>query len=118
MSRTPSPCLEIEPALAAPAPEGGAEGEVLYRELLESLEHKRTRLEWPLDLRLARSDFHRRVLEATAGIPYGAIMSSAGVACELGKPSAVRAVAQALRWTPLPIVVPCHRVVGASGARV
>jgi len=103
-------------AAGVEALEDGAEVEVLYRELLEYLEHKRTRLEWPLDLRLARSDFHRRVLEATAGIPYGAVMSYAGVACEIGKPAAVRAVAQALRWNPLPIVVPCHRVVGASGA--
>ncbi|OGL15935.1 MAG: hypothetical protein A3F92_13350 [Candidatus Rokubacteria bacterium RIFCSPLOWO2_12_FULL_71_22] len=96
--------------------EDGADVEVLYRELMEYLEHKRTRLEWPLDLRLARSDFHRRVLAATAEIPYGAVMSYAGIACEIGKPAAVRAVAQALRWNPLPIVVPCHRVVGTSGA--
>jgi O-6-methylguanine DNA methyltransferase len=56
------------------------------------------------------------VLQTTAGIPYGAVMSYAGVACECGKPSATRAVAQALRWNPLPIAVPCHRVVGTSGA--
>jgi methylated-DNA-[protein]-cysteine S-methyltransferase len=96
--------------------EDGAEVEALYRELLEYLEGKRTRLEWPLDLRLARSEFHRTVLQITASIPYGAVMSYAGVACEVGKPSATRAVAQALRWNPLPIVIPCHRVVGTSGA--
>jgi methylated-DNA-[protein]-cysteine S-methyltransferase len=95
--------------------EDGAELEPLYRELLEYLEGKRTQLAWPVDLRLVRSDFHRSVLQATAGIPYGAVMSYAGVACEVGKPSATRAVAQALRWNPLPIVIPCHRVVGASG---
>jgi methylated-DNA-[protein]-cysteine S-methyltransferase len=98
------------------AAEDGAELEALSHELLEYLEGKRTRLEWPLDLRLARSDFHRHVLEATAAIPYGAVMSYAGVASELGKPAATRAVAQALRWNPLPIVIPCHRVVGNSGA--
>ncbi len=37
---------------------------------------------------------------------------------EVGKPSGARAVAQALRWNPLPIVVPCHRIVGADGALV
>lgn len=95
--------------------EDGAELEALHRELLEYLEGKRTRLEWPLDLALARSEFHRSVLRATAGIPHGAVMSYAGVACEVGKPSATRAVAQALRWNPLPIVIPCHRVVGSSG---
>jgi O-6-methylguanine DNA methyltransferase len=100
----------VEPHEDAEAIEG------LYRELLEYLEGRRSRLQWPLDLRLARSEFHRRVLEVTAGIPYGGVASYTGVAYQLGKPAAVRAVAQALRWNPLPIVVPCHRVVGASGA--
>lgn len=90
--------------------------EAIYRELLEFIEGRRTRLGWPLDLRLARSDFHRRVLEVTAGIPYGGVASYLGVAYQVGKPAAVRAVAQALRWNPLPIVVPCHRVIGVSGA--
>lgn len=96
--------------------EDGAEIETLYRELLEYLRGDRTRLEWPLDLRLARSDFHRAVLRATAAIPYGAVTSYAGIAAEIGKPAASRAVAQALRWNPLPIVVPCHRIIGTSGA--
>ena len=94
----------------------GAEIEVLYRELLEYLDGRRTRLEWPLDLRLAQSEFHRAVLETTAAIPYGAVTSYAGIAREIGKPAAVRAVAQALRWNPLPIVVPCHRVIGSYGS--
>ena len=94
----------------------GAEVEALYRDLLEYVEGRRTRLEWPLDLRLARSEFHRAVLQATARIPYGAVRSYAGIAGDLGKPAATRAVAQALRWNPLPIVVPCHRVIGTSGA--
>ncbi len=94
----------------------GAEIEALYGQLIEYVEGRRIRLEWPLDLRLARSGFHRAVLEATARIPYGAVRSYAGIAGELGKPAATRAVAQALRWNPLPIVVPCHRVIGTSGA--
>ncbi len=98
--------------------EDGSDVEALYRELLEYLEGKRTRLDWPLDLRLARSDFQRAVLRMTAAIPYGAVTSYAGLAGEVGKPSAARAVAQALRWNPLPIVVPCHRIVGADGALV
>src|SRR5881398_3021490 len=98
------------------AVEDGAEVEARYRELMEYLEGKRTRLEWPLDLRLARSDFHRHVLSATSEIPYGAVTSYAGLACQVGKPTAARAVAQALRWNPLPIVIPCHRVIGTSGA--
>lgn len=93
----------------------GAEIERLYRELQEYLDGRRTRLEWPIDLRLARSSFHRAVLQVTAQIPYGAVTSYAAIAREVGWPSAVRAVAQALRWNPVPIVIPCHRVVGASG---
>lgn len=89
---------------------------VVYRELLEYLDGRRKRLEWPLDLRLARSDFHRTVLHATAAVPYGAVIPYAGIAHEIGKASASRAVAQALRWNPLPIVIPCHRVIGTSGA--
>jgi len=101
------------PGLEAVA--GGEEIERLYRELMDYLQGRRTRLEWPLDLRLARSDFHRMVLELTARIPYGAVTSYANVARELGRPAAVRAVAQALRANPLPIAIPCHRVVGAGG---
>jgi methylated-DNA-[protein]-cysteine S-methyltransferase len=89
--------------------------ERLERELHEYLEGRRRQLDWPLDFRGARSDFERAVLEATAAVPYGAVSSYTGIAGEIGKPSAVRAVAQALRHNPLPIVVPCHRIVGASG---
>jgi methylated-DNA-[protein]-cysteine S-methyltransferase len=95
-------------------PDGGAT-DALYRDLLEYLDGQRTRLEWPLDFRLARSAFHRTVLEVTAQIPYGAVRSYAGIADAIGRPTATRAVAQALRWNPLAIVVPCHRVVGTSG---
>ncbi len=96
--------------------EGGGDLDAAYRELLEYLKGERTRLTWPLDLRLVRSDFHRAVLQAAAAIPYGAVMPYAGIAQEIGKAPAVRAVAQALRWNPLPIVIPCHRVIGTSGA--
>lgn len=98
------------------AVEDGEEIEALYGELLEYLEGKRARFEWPLDLRLARSDFHRAVLKVTSQIPYGAVVSYTGIAWKVGKPSAARAVAQALRWNPLPIVIPCHRVVGSSNS--
>ena len=89
--------------------------ETVYHELLEYLDRRRTRLDWPLDLRWARSDFQRRVLTATAELPYGAVTSYAGIARRIGTPSAVRAVAQALRRNPVPIVIPCHRVIGNGG---
>jgi O-6-methylguanine DNA methyltransferase len=97
------------------AQEGGRALERLHGELLDYLAGRRTRLEWPLDLRFARSDFERAVLQATAAVPYGSVSSYTGIAGDLGKPSAVRAVAQALRHNPVPIVVPCHRIVGISG---
>jgi len=96
--------------------EASGEVEALYRDLREYLAGRRTRLNWPLDLRLVASEFHRAVLQATAAIPYGAVVSYAGLAREVGRPRAVRAAAQALRWNPLPIVIPCHRVIGSSGA--
>ncbi|HSB68395.1 MAG TPA: methylated-DNA--[protein]-cysteine S-methyltransferase [Candidatus Methylomirabilis sp.] len=96
--------------------ESGGELEATYRELLEYLDGRRKRLDWPLDLRLARSDFQRTVLQATAAIPYGAVIPYAGIAHGVGRAAAVRAVAQALRWNPLPIVIPCHRVIGTSGS--
>ncbi len=95
----------------------GADLEALYRELVAYLAGRRTALAWPLDLRLA-SGFQRAVLEATASLPYGAVTSYARIAAEVGKPGAVRAVAQALRWNPVPIAVPCHRIVGSAGALV
>jgi O-6-methylguanine DNA methyltransferase len=96
--------------------EDGAETEAFYQQILEYLAGDRTRLAWPLDFRFAGSEFQREVLEATAALPYGAVVSYAHLAREIGRPTATRAVAQALRRNPLPIVVPCHRVVGSSGA--
>jgi methylated-DNA-[protein]-cysteine S-methyltransferase len=96
--------------------EDGTDTEAFYQQLLEYLSGERTRLAWPLDLRFAASDFHREVLDATAALPYGAVTSYGRIAREIGRPRAVRAVAQALRRNPLPIVVPCHRVIGGSGS--
>jgi O-6-methylguanine DNA methyltransferase len=96
--------------------EDGNDTETFYQQILEYLAGERTRLAWPLDFRLAGSDFQREVLQATAALPYGAVVSYARLAREIGRPTATRAVAQALRRNPLPIVVPCHRVIGGSGA--
>jgi O-6-methylguanine DNA methyltransferase len=105
----------VQRLLGDDAVEDRAATEALRAELVEYLEGRRARLDWPLDLRRMRSDFQRRVLEATAALPYGAITSYGGIAARIGAPSAVRPVAQALRWNPLPIVIPCHRVIGSAG---
>lgn len=94
------------------------DGETLHAlaaELQAYLAGARTRLAWPIDERFMRSAFQRDVLRLTAQIPYGAVMSYQGVAEALGRPKAMRAVAQALRWNPLAIVIPCHRVIGRTG---
>ena len=72
-------------------------------------------LPWPIDERCMRSAFQRDVLQLTATIPSGAVMSYQGLAAALGQPQAVRAVAQALGHNPLAIVIPCHRVIGQTG---
>ena len=92
-----------------------AQTEAFYRDLLEYLRGHRTRLEWPIDLRWSSGDFQRRVLAATSRLPYGAVTSYGHIAREIGAPKAHRAVAQALRWNPVPIAIPCHRVIGGSG---
>jgi methylated-DNA-[protein]-cysteine S-methyltransferase len=97
------------------AVEDRAAVEATYRELLDYLSARATRLGWQLDLRWAQGDFQRRVLAATSELPYGAITSYGGIARRIGAPASVRAVAQALRHNPLPIAIPCHRVIGSSG---
>jgi methylated-DNA-[protein]-cysteine S-methyltransferase len=69
----------------------------------------------PLDWRLARG-FRREVLRATAAIPYGRTASYREVASRAGSPGAVRAAGTALATNPLPLVVPCHRVLRSDGA--
>lgn len=109
---------QVRRLLGDDAVEDSAATEALHRDLVDYLEGRRSRLDWPLDLRRARSDFQRRVLRATAQLPYGGVTSYAGIAREIGVPRAVRPVAQALRHNPLPIAIPCHRVIGNSGALV
>jgi methylated-DNA-[protein]-cysteine S-methyltransferase len=62
------------------------------------------------------TEFQRRVWDAVAAIPYGTTTTYSRLAAAIGSPRAVRAVGAANGRNPLPIVVPCHRVIGASGA--
>ena len=73
-----------------------------------------TRFELPLSPH--GTDFQRRVWDAVAAVPYGTTTTYSAVAAALGRPSACRAVGAANGRNPLPIVVPCHRVIGTSGA--
>ncbi len=75
---------------------------------------KRVSFDLPLDMRYY-TRFQKAVWHATAEIPYGETRSYAWVAKKIGNPRAVRAVGQALGANPVPIVIPCHRVIGSSG---
>lgn len=69
----------------------------------------------PVDL-AAASEFTRRVLEATARIPYGETRTYGEIAMAIGSPGATQAVGNALGANPIPIVIPCHRVIRADGS--
>jgi methylated-DNA-[protein]-cysteine S-methyltransferase len=84
------------------------------RELDEYFAGARDRFDLPLDWRLTRG-FGRRVLRSTAEIPYGSVSSYGQVAAAAGSPRGSRAAGRALGANPLPIVVPCHRVVRSGG---
>lgn len=60
--------------------------------------------------------FQRRVLEETRKVPRGQVSTYAEIARRIGNPKAVRAVGQALKRNPVPIVVPCHRVIASDGS--
>lgn len=68
-----------------------------------------------LDLRPAGTPFQLSVWEALRAIPFGTTLSYGEIARRIGRPSAVRAVGAANGRNPLPIVIPCHRVIGADG---
>jgi methylated-DNA-[protein]-cysteine S-methyltransferase len=61
------------------------------------------------------SPFQRRVLTATAAVPAGRLVSYGDIARRIGRPGGSRAVGQALGHNPVPIVIPCHRVIAAGG---
>jgi methylated-DNA-[protein]-cysteine S-methyltransferase len=84
------------------------------RELDEYFAGARDRFELAVDWQLTRG-FGRRVLRSTARIPYGSVSSYAKIAAAAGSPRGSRAAGNALGSNPLPIVVPCHRVLHSGG---
>lgn len=85
------------------------------RELDEYFAGARTRFDLPVDWSVV-SGFGRRVLQATAAIPFGEVSTYARVAAAAGSPRGSRAAGNALGANPIPIVVPCHRVLRTGGA--
>jgi methylated-DNA-[protein]-cysteine S-methyltransferase len=84
------------------------------RELDEYFDGRRTRFDLTLDWALTRG-FRRKVLDATATIPFGVTGTYRSVATAAGSPNATRAAGSALATNPIPIIVPCHRVLRSDG---
>jgi methylated-DNA-[protein]-cysteine S-methyltransferase len=87
------------------------------RQLAEYFERRRTEFDLELDLRLA-AGFSRRVLAELALVPYGEVTTYGELAKRADRPRAARAVGTVMNRNPIPIVLPCHRVVGSSGSLV
>jgi len=83
-------------------------------QLKEYFAGKRTEFDLPLSL--AGTDFQRSVWKALQEIPWGETRSYKDIAVRIGKPRATRAVGMANNRNPIPIIVPCHRVVGSDGS--
>ncbi len=88
----------------------------LTDQLAEYFVGRRAVFELELDLR--GTDFQARVWHQLLKIPYGKLRTYGEIACALGQPKATRAVGQAAGHNPIPIIVPCHRVVGQGGTLV
>ena len=98
--------------LRSPAPV-----EPARRELDEYFGGRRRDFDLNVDVRLL-GDFNRRVLRELARVPYGEVVTYGELATRAARPRAARAVGMVMNRNPLPIVLPCHRVVGANGKLV
>jgi methylated-DNA-[protein]-cysteine S-methyltransferase len=84
------------------------------REISEYLHGERETFELPIDWSVL-TPFQKRALRATFEIPYGQVSTYGEIARQLGNPRAARAVGRAEATNPMPLVIPCHRVIGADG---
>jgi methylated-DNA-[protein]-cysteine S-methyltransferase len=84
------------------------------RELDEYFEGHRRDFDLPLDLRVA--PFHEAVLRELTLVPYGRVDTYGSLAAKVGSPKAARAVGTVMNRNPIPIILPCHRIIGANGS--
>lgn len=89
--------------------------EEIKKELIDYFNGFKVRFDTSLDL-TGYTSFQRKVWEITQNIPYGQRISYSWVARKLGNHRASRAVGQALKTNPLPIIIPCHRVIAKDGS--
>lgn len=88
--------------------------EPVREQLREYFNHRRSVFTLPVDLG-GVTPFTRDVLEATSRVPFGQVLTYQGIASAIGQPKASRAVGNALGRNPVPVIVPCHRVVRSDG---
>lgn len=106
--------LELAEDVSPRVLEAPARLDSIRRQLDEYFEGRRTEFDLPLDWRLSHG-FSRRVLMQTARIPFGDVSTYKRVAAAAGSPRGARAAGNALGANPIPIVVPCHRVLHSGG---
>lgn len=117
-AQPPEAVAEELAALVSPRVlEAPAQLDGVRRELDEYFEGRRREFDLPLDLR-GREGFSRLILERLARVPYGEVTTYKSLAVEAGNPRAARAVGTIMNRNPIPIVLPCHRVVGSNGSLV
>jgi len=109
------PLVELSARVSPRILESPARVDEARRQLERYFSRGLRRFDLPLDWRLVGA-FGRRVLRRVARVPYGNVESYGDVAVDVGHPRAARAVGNAVGANPMPIVVPCHRVVRAGGA--
>jgi len=83
--------------------------------MIKYFKGERVDFPFPLDLK-GYTKFQKDVWKATRNIPYGELRNYGWVASQIGKPKSARAVGQALGANPIPIIIPCHRVVASDGS--
>lgn len=118
ISYNPEPEREVESlarALGARVLRTARPIDPVRRQLDEYFDKRRTEFDLTLDLRLS-AEFSVRVLEELARVPYGEVTTYGALAARADRPRAARAVGTVMNRNPIPIVLPCHRVVGANGS--
>ncbi len=84
-------------------------------QIAEYLDGRRHIFDVPIDWSVLASDFQRAALAAVAAIPYGQTRTYGQIAAQIGYARAPRAVGRANATNPMPLVIPCHRVIGSDG---
>ena len=106
--------LELSEQISPRVIEAPSYFDAVKRELEEYFQGRRTRFGLPLDWQLT-GGFGRKVLKHTSKIPYGKVSTYKDMAAKAGSPRGARAAGNALGSNPIPIVVPCHRVLHSGG---